>query len=152
MQHIVRQCPGLPEKRLVHCDILQCADMEKAIVVCNTAHIATILATYLAQRNAPDTYCQLHRDMTSSERDQVVDDYMNNKYNHLVLDDLHQLNLIDAGINVVICYEVPVTFTQYLHRMQYVKPNGRLISLLVTGDTDFARWVTQSEYSQIRHP
>jgi len=129
------EVPNEDNKKLILKELFKMINIGSAIVYVNTKQKAEIISEYLKELK-----CQvgtIHADMEQSHRNMVMQNFRNGVTRYLVSTDLLARGIDVQQCNVVINYELPQNFENYIHRIgrsgRYGK-KGTAINLIVSKD------------------
>lgn len=108
------QCIGR-EKINIILRLMKQFDVKRAIVFCNTKYTTEMVAEQL--HAAGLTTACLHGDMRQSERNKIMEDYKNDRFNILVATDVAARGIDISDIQVVFNYDISLENASYLHRI-----------------------------------
>lgn len=139
-------CNSEDEKKIVLLDLIKNCRISQAIIFTNTINIAkevkeVLTNIYYDEKNKISIPTEIfHGDLSSEDRNRIYQDFVKSKIRILVSTDITARGLDISGINIVINYNMPTTFSTYVHRIgrsgRYGK-KGLAISFILVNNCDW---------------
>ena len=97
------------------CRLLEAYDVKSALIFCNTKKGVDFVFKNLKKNDYSSD--ALHGDMTQKIRDKVMNRFRNGNVNYLVATDVAARGLDISNLDVIVNYDVPQNFDDYVHRI-----------------------------------
>ena len=97
------------------CRLLEAYDVKSALIFCNTKKGVDFVFKNLKKNDYSSD--ALHGDMTQKLRDKVMNRFRNGNVNYLVATDVAARGLDISNLDVIVNYDVPQNFDDYIHRI-----------------------------------
>ena len=97
------------------CDLYNTLTITQAVIFCNTRNKVNWLTEKM--RNANFTVCAMHGGMAQSERSAVMQEFRSGTSRVLIASDVWGRGLDVQQVSLVICYDLPTSREQYIHRI-----------------------------------
>ena len=136
-------CSSEDEKKEILLELIRRCRITQAIIFTNTIATAKIVKEILTNISFGDSNRIsipteiFHGELSSDDRKRIYKDFVDSKIRILVSTDITARGLDISGINVVINYNMPTTFSTYVHRIgrsgRYGKKGVSISFILVDG-------------------
>ncbi len=97
------------------CRLMEVYNVKSALIFCNTKKGVDFVFKNLKKREYSSD--ALHGDMTQKLRDKVMNKFRNGNIHYLVATDVAARGLDISNLDVIINYDVPQNFDDYIHRI-----------------------------------
>jgi translation initiation factor 4A len=97
------------------CDLYENLDIAQAIIYCNTRRRVETLSTQLQERDFVVSY--MHGDMDQTQRELIMREFRTGSTRVLITTDLLARGIDVQQVSLVINYDMPANFENYLHRI-----------------------------------
>jgi ATP-dependent RNA helicase DeaD len=139
------------QKKEVLCRLMDYYDPQKALIFCNTKHMADELNTELKARGYDVD--ALHGDLSQNQRDNVMNAFRNGTIKVLIATDVAARGIDVSNVEEVYNYDVPDDLDYYVHRIGRTGragKTGRSLTLVAGRDSGKIREIERMFHTTVK--
>jgi superfamily II DNA/RNA helicase len=110
------ECENVEIKMDVLCDVFTQATVDQCMIFANTIEMADRIKKCLSSCEPPIPADVYHREISSIDKQKVLDDFKNRKTKILIASNVMARGMDFPSVNLVINFDMPVDFSTYVHR------------------------------------